>query len=61
MFDSKKRADFKVLSRLRHNTFISCDDECHYVNPGSTGYHVLNKLFMTGHIHDANNDTAGQL
>jgi hypothetical protein len=59
--DTQETADFKMLAGLRHDTFVGGDDEGKDIHPGNSGDHVFDKLFMAGHIDDAETVTARKI
>ena len=50
--DAEQFNDRQMLSGLRHRSIVGGNDEQREVDPGSTGKHVVDQLFMAGNIDE---------
>ena len=58
--DLQQVQDGQVLAGLRHDAFVGGDDQQGRVDPPDPGQHVLDKVPVPGHIHDADLLAVGQ-
>ena len=61
LFDTEQLADFQVFPGLGHDALVGGNHQCHQINPGGSGNHVLDKALMAGNIDNPQKSPGGQV
>jgi hypothetical protein len=58
--EAEQAQQFQVLARLRHRAVVGGDHQQHEVDAGGAGEHVVDQLFVAGHVDEAEHRTIRQ-